>query len=205
MKLTIFTANCAGNASNPYYSNRVEALDEDSFKAAVSLDHVAAEFKGLIEVIRTLSKLITLAWTWTTSSVMSRRIGSRRRISCLSLTGCRLLSRPAGVHMKTKGSKSARPRFHVYFPIPLATDADQVRELKELLADSFSFFDKHALDAARFMYGNAATTVYWRKELSSSPTFSMMLLPSGTSSKMRSRKGLGTKPCLAMPGGLLFV
>ena len=37
------------------------------------------------------------------------------------------------------------------------------RELKELLADSFSFFDKHALDAARFMYGNAATTVYWKE------------------------------------------
>jgi putative DNA primase/helicase len=46
MKLTIFTANCAGNALNPYYPNRVEAMDEDSFKAAVSLDHVAAEFKG---------------------------------------------------------------------------------------------------------------------------------------------------------------
>lgn len=163
MKLTIFTANCAGNALNPYYPNRVEAMDEDSFKAAVSLDHVAAEFKGAYRSNTNFIQAdhISMDVDNELSDEPEDWITPEDILSIFD--GVSLAISTSRSHMKIKGSKSARPRFHVYFPIRLVTDADQVRELKELLADSFSFFDKHALDAARFMYGNAATTVYWQE------------------------------------------
>lgn len=163
MKLTIFTANCAGNASNPYYPYRVEAVDEDSFREAISLDHVSAEFKGsyrsntnFIEAdhigMDVDNELSDKPEDWITPE------------DILSIfDGVSLAISTSRSHIKAKGSKSARPRFHVYFPIPATQDANLVGELKETLADSFSFFDKHALDAARFMYGNVATKVHWQE------------------------------------------
>ena len=51
--------------------------------------------------------------------------------------------------MKNKVSKSARPRFHVYFPTEEITDADEYAQYKEKIQAVFSYFDDNALDAAR--------------------------------------------------------
>ena len=59
-------------------------------------------------------------------------------------------------HMKPKGGRSARPRFHVYFPIERTDDPQLYSGLKKLLASRYSFFDSNAVDAARFIYGNPA-------------------------------------------------
>lgn len=57
-------------------------------------------------------------------------------------------------HMKDKKSKSARPRFHVYFPLSENIDkGKRIRELKELLLVLVPEFDSAAKDAARFFYG----------------------------------------------------
>ena len=45
MELTIYTSNNAGQASNCYYPNQRIIQNKDEFKKAVSLDHVAANFK----------------------------------------------------------------------------------------------------------------------------------------------------------------
>ena len=65
-------------------------------------------------------------------------------------------------HMKLKGVLSARPRFHVYFPIHEIRNADDYAGLKHRLAARFVFFDRNALDAGRFIYGtsNAVVTVH---------------------------------------------
>ncbi|MDK8683468.1 hypothetical protein [Corynebacterium pseudodiphtheriticum] len=65
-------------------------------------------------------------------------------------------------HQKVKGVLSARPRFHVYFPIRPVTDAEVYAGLKRRLAARFSFFDQQALDAGRFIYGttNPETTIH---------------------------------------------
>ena len=58
---------------------------------------------------------------------------------------------------KKSGNKtySARPRFHVYFPIASTTSAADYTDLKKRLIDMFSYYDPAAKDAARFLYGNA--------------------------------------------------
>lgn len=57
-------------------------------------------------------------------------------------------------HMKDKGELSARPRFHVYFPLSQTiTDAKAVETLKRRVRDEYPAFDGNALDAARFFFG----------------------------------------------------
>ncbi len=56
-------------------------------------------------------------------------------------------------NMKQKGSKTPRPRFHIYFEIPEYTDAVKYKALKHALFRLYPFFDKSCLDSARFLYG----------------------------------------------------
>lgn len=56
-------------------------------------------------------------------------------------------------HLLPKEGKSARPRYHIYFPISEITDAEVYGNLKKALQKEYSFFDGNALDAARFIFG----------------------------------------------------
>ena len=55
--------------------------------------------------------------------------------------------------MKGKEGKSARPRYHIYFPISEIADAEVYGNLKKALQKEYPFFDGNALDAARFIFG----------------------------------------------------
>lgn len=65
--------------------------------------------------------------------------------------------------MKPKGAYSVRPRFHIYFLHSPITDADQCKRPKENIKKQFPFFDKGALDAARFIYRHPANEVIWNE------------------------------------------
>lgn len=62
-------------------------------------------------------------------------------------------------HNKTKhpgepNESSERPRYHIYFPISEKTDAGEYKQLKTTLSSMYCYYDKAALDVARFIYGN---------------------------------------------------
>ena len=78
------------------------------------------------------------------------------------MAGVEFMTATSRNHQKPKGVVSARPRFHVYFPITEVTDADTYAGLKRRLASRFGFFDANALDTGRFIYGtpNPHTTVH---------------------------------------------
>lgn len=46
MQVTIFTANCIGQAANCSYPNRVTVSTPEQLREAVKADHVCAEYKG---------------------------------------------------------------------------------------------------------------------------------------------------------------
>lgn len=50
---------------------------------------------------------------------------------------------------------SARPRFHVLFPIDVTDNASEYKDIKERVNALFPFFDTNAMDAARFLFGTA--------------------------------------------------
>ena len=56
-------------------------------------------------------------------------------------------------HMKEKEGKTARPKFHVLFPIEEIADANEYKALKKKCLEMFPYFDKQALDVARFFFG----------------------------------------------------
>lgn len=56
-------------------------------------------------------------------------------------------------HMKAKGGKSPRPKFHVYFPIESINDAVMYRNFKDKVCTYFPSFDQNAKDSARFFFG----------------------------------------------------
>jgi len=45
MTITLYNSGQTGNAQNCRYPHRVNVVDEDSMRAAVSYDHVAAEYR----------------------------------------------------------------------------------------------------------------------------------------------------------------
>jgi len=56
-------------------------------------------------------------------------------------------------HMKEKGGKPARPRFHIYFPMQPATQLKEYGKLKAKVQQHFPAFDDNAIDSARFFFG----------------------------------------------------
>ena len=44
MKFTLYTADCVGSLPNSIYPHKCVITDENSMKAAVAFDHVAAEY-----------------------------------------------------------------------------------------------------------------------------------------------------------------
>ena len=70
---------------------------------------------------------------------------------------------PSRNNGKPKDGKSARPRFHVYFPHDPITDSETCAALKRAIQQKFPFFDAHALDAARFIFGNPTEEILWHE------------------------------------------
>ena len=167
MKMTIFTADCRGNAKNNRYPNKCIVKDAEGFAKAVVFDHVCAAFEG------NLRSKLNFRWadclvmdcdnessddpeTWVT---MEQAAEILRMLS--PALGFAIV--PSRNNMKVKDGKSARPRFHVYFPHRTMTSADAEKLLKLAVCERFPFFDKNALDAARFIFGCevAASDILW--------------------------------------------
>jgi P4 family phage/plasmid primase-like protien len=70
---------------------------------------------------------------------------------------------PSRHYMLDKDGQSARPRYHVYFPVEEVTDADTYTAIKRAIHMAYSFFDGNALDAARFLFGADCDAVVWHE------------------------------------------
>lgn len=58
-------------------------------------------------------------------------------------------------HNQPKNGKPAAPRFHVYFPTGLLTDAAEVKKLLDTLTTVYNYFDPNCKDIDRFYFGVA--------------------------------------------------
>lgn len=56
-------------------------------------------------------------------------------------------------HMKEKNGKTARPKFHLYFPHEIIDDVKEYEKLKDSVCAYFYGFDRNAKDSARFFFG----------------------------------------------------
>lgn len=153
IKFTLYTSNFSGNLSNTLYPNKVEITNKKSMIEAIKFDHVTAEFKDNYRSNNNFIKADNLALDcdndhsddpkdWITSVDVDT-----------TFQGVPFVVAYSRSHMKEKGGKSPRPRFHVYFMTKEITDPSEYADLKKRIASVFPYFDRNALDSARLLFG----------------------------------------------------
>ncbi len=151
--ITLYRADTAGNAQNCHYRHEVQAETEEALAGAVRYDHVFVKFDGN----RRRNGNFLYADQLVLDCDNDHTDDPSGWITPEDLAGM-LPEIPYAVYSSRhdglpKGSRCARPRFHVIFPIARLTDADEYAALKKKTADLFPFFDRNALDAGRFFFG----------------------------------------------------
>ena len=164
MRMTFYTANCRGNAKNSLYPNKRVIDNEQDFLEVMAFDHVCAEFKNYrrsgenflsadTEVMDCDNDHSDDPADWIRPGELPEQIGHEVAFAVV----------PSRNNGKPKDGKSARPRFHVYFPHDPITDSNACAALKRAIQQKFPFFDSHALDAARFIFGNPTEEILWHE------------------------------------------
>lgn len=153
MKFTLYTADCIGSLPNSIYPYKCIIKDEDSMKAAVAFDHVAAEYTNNHRSNSDFLSSDNIPMDcdndhsddpsdWVTPLEVAMAFPRVEFVVVYSRN-----------NMLPKSGKSPRPRFHVYFPISHMTDSAEYTALKKRIAVEFPYFDKNALDSARLLFG----------------------------------------------------
>lgn len=159
LKCRLSVATCIGNSSNCMYPNSVMVSDRDSFIQAISFDHVAGTFKGNYRSKDNFISSDCIPMDCDNDHSDDEKDWVTPFDVAMAFPDVCFYASYSRNHMKNKGSKSARPRFHVYFPTEEITDADEYAQYKEKIQAVFPYFDDNALDAARFLYGTSAPEV----------------------------------------------
>ena len=164
MKMTFYTANCRGNAKNSLYPNRRVVDNEDNILEVMAFDHVCAKFKSCrrsgdnflscdVDVMDCDNDYSDNPADWVHPGNLEEKIGKDVAFVVV----------PSRNHMKPKDGRSARPRFHVYFPHDPVTDGGACAALKKAIHQKFPFFDGNAIDSARFIFGNPCSEIVWHE------------------------------------------
>ena len=160
MKFTLFTADCTGNEKNTVYPHKKVITSEADLRKAIAYDHVDAEYRNNTrsEANFILADALTLDCDNDHSDDPEEWITPESIADALNDVNFAItFSRH---HMLPKGNKSARPRFHITFQIAPCTDPIAYKAAKKQIYKEFPFFDKNALDAARFMFGSQSEVVW---------------------------------------------
>ena len=154
MEFTLYTADCTGDRKNCLYPHRTTVRSGEDLAAAAAYDHVSAAYAGNYRSVQNFLRSDVIVMDvdndasdrpedWFSPEDLSREFAD------LSYAIV-----PSRSHLKEKAGKSARPRFHVYFPIVPCEDAEAYSSLKRELQRNYPFFDPNALDAGRFLFGS---------------------------------------------------
>ncbi|GFH40254.1 phage/plasmid primase, P4 family [Lactococcus insecticola] len=159
LNFTLYKSDFRGNLKNCLFPTKVDVTDQQSLQSAIQFDHVTAEYRDSYRSGANFlsSNVIPLdcdndhsdnPQDWVTSVDVAMAFPD----VSFGVTYSRN-------HMKDKGVKSTRPRFHVYFPITTVTNADEYAALKQQVQAEFPYFDDNALDSARLLFGTPNTEV----------------------------------------------
>lgn len=151
--MKIYTSNCIANQSNCIYPNENDVIDIRSFEKVASFDHVMAKYKNNYRSNDNFIESNCIAMDIDNDESEEPNewidINEVKKI----FDGVNFAVVYSRHHNKQKHGKSARPRMHIYFPIPIVSSLNEYVSIKEAIADKYSFFDSNALDGARFFFG----------------------------------------------------
>ena len=150
---TLYHSDSLGRASNCMYPHAVEVTDAASLATAVSFDYVAVAYKNGYRNNANFIKTNCLMLDCDNDHSEDPAAWITPQVLADSLLGVAFAVHYSRNNGKTKNGKAARPKFHVFFPIPEQTDPAAYSSMKKRLQAKFPFFDSNALDAARFFFG----------------------------------------------------
>ncbi len=158
---TLYTARCVGDSKNCLFPNKAVITSESMLAAAVTADHVTATYKNNYRSGENFIQADVIPMDcdndhsdkeedWITPDKVAEAFPD--------VAFAVVHSRNSG---KQKGVRSARPRFHVFFPTEPIQDAESYTQLKHRIHDYFPYFDGNALDAARLLFGTPNPKIEW--------------------------------------------
>ena len=149
----LYVANCTGNLLNCIYPKKITVTDKESMLEAIKFDHVTAKYKGNYR--NTDNFIQANCVVLDCDNDHSEDLADWITVAdvATAFQDVPFMATYSRNHMKQKGDKSPRPRFHVYFMIDVITNAAEYAALKQRIASSFPYFDNNALDSARFIFG----------------------------------------------------
>ena len=162
MQMTIYDAVTVGSKSNCVYPNPVTVTDADTMKQAAAFDHVCAAYKQNYRSVDNFLKADCLPMDCDNDHSDNPADWLTPFDVAMDFPGVGMIFVYSRNHMKQKGKRGPRPRFHVYFICSEITDVKAYADLKDRLTADFLYFDDGAKDSARFLFGvkNATVEVY---------------------------------------------
>ena len=159
MRFTLYRSNCLEVPENCTYPHKVEVTGKDSLIEAVKHDYVCAEYQGNYRSNDNINVSDFLPVDCDNDHSDDPEEWVYPSDVATAFPGVAFAVHYSRNHMKTKGGKAARPKFHVFFAIDRITDPGQYSEMKKLVNTIFPYFDTKALDAARFFFGTKVPEV----------------------------------------------
>lgn len=153
MKFTLYHSDYLETPANCMYPHAVAVTDKDSLLKAVTRDYVCAEYKGSYRNNDNFLCSDCLPVDCDNDHSDDPEEWVYPSDVAAAFPGVGFAVHYSRNHMKEKGGKAARPKFHVFFAIDRITDAGQYSDMKKLVNAIFPYFDTKALDAARFFFG----------------------------------------------------
>lgn len=163
MQITLFQADCLYQPANCQYPHKMVITSKTDMAKLQSRDHVCAEYKNNYRSNNNfiVSDNIPMDCDNEHTENQDEWITEEKLDAIFPDVGYILVF--SRNHMKSKDGKAARPRFHVYFPIHVTSDADSYVACKHKIFSAYPFFDDNALDAARFLYGSPGSSIIWHE------------------------------------------
>ena len=153
MRFTLYRSNCLEVPENCTYPHKVEVTGKDSLIEAVKHDYVCAEYQGNYRSNDNFIGSDCLPVDCDNDHSDDPEEWVYSSDVATAFPGVAFAVHYSRNHMKAKGGKAARPKFHVFFAINRVTEPGQYSEMKKLVNTIFPYFDTKALDAARFFFG----------------------------------------------------
>ena len=136
INFTVYSADCVGNSGNCLYPNKNVVTDKESFIAATKMDHVTAKYKGNYRSKDNFESSDCIPLDCDNDHSENTEDWLTPFDIALSIPGVVFAASYSRHHNLPKGDKSARPRFHVFFPIPKVTDGEEYAAMKRKIADA---------------------------------------------------------------------
>ena len=162
MQMTIYDAATVGSRSNCVYPNPVTVTDADTMRQAAAFDHVCAAYKQNYRSVDNFLKADCLPMDCDNDHSDDPDDWLTPFDVAMDFPGVGMIFVYSKSHMKQKGKRGPRPRFHVYFICTETTNSEIYSSWKDRLIADYPYFDDGAKDSARFLFGvkNAAVEVY---------------------------------------------